>query len=386
MAVTIFDVARIAAINDPVLRNLQITHCYHQLAVELAERIGLEANWCTFATWASRQASQTIRNEDLTRTLEKTLGSEVDVQEAERFLRRVRRVGIRLNSRDLFELMWRAVDPENILARSSDVVGRGNLKVFAEIGHEFARFNAFCLHDASYDQANIDDFTSGLLPGPPPDGQDHLRTAFQRYYQALFEAQPKACSELLLLANLQIGFHEQTRLQPEIVEALEAPVISPRLFTRNLLRTYFREKPWLAETAIVLLAGLGRLIGFDAFIERYLSNVRRLAQRLVTLTMMTIFLPPDVQLQLGKDLPADFPPSLQHISNPELAALLDQIDPTPDSRAESGAKYWGDLPERMHFIADMFRCYHTSAALFEPPFSPDQTAAILEGHIPAGHL
>jgi hypothetical protein len=73
---TISDVARIAALTDPVLGNLQITQCYHELALVQMERTGCWANWCTFATWASKQAGQTIRKEDLGRVLEIALGSE----------------------------------------------------------------------------------------------------------------------------------------------------------------------------------------------------------------------------------------------------------------------------------------------------------------------
>ena len=55
------EVRRITAIRDPVLRNLEITHCYWRLARAMAVRTGTGANWCTFATWASKQAGSTIR-------------------------------------------------------------------------------------------------------------------------------------------------------------------------------------------------------------------------------------------------------------------------------------------------------------------------------------
>src|SRR5690348_1643771 len=71
---SVADVARISTLTDPVLRNLQITQCYHELSAVMAARLGLWANWCTFATWASKQAGQTIRKEDLRRTLESALG------------------------------------------------------------------------------------------------------------------------------------------------------------------------------------------------------------------------------------------------------------------------------------------------------------------------
>src|SRR5258705_3501994 len=68
------EVGQIAALADPVVRNLQITQCYHELALVLAERTGPSANWCTFATWASNQAGVTIRKEDLAQALKSRRG------------------------------------------------------------------------------------------------------------------------------------------------------------------------------------------------------------------------------------------------------------------------------------------------------------------------
>ena len=53
---TVADTERIAAISQPVLRNLMITQCYFELSTAFRNRTGQGANWCTFATWASRQA------------------------------------------------------------------------------------------------------------------------------------------------------------------------------------------------------------------------------------------------------------------------------------------------------------------------------------------
>ena len=64
------DIAVISACPQPVLRNLRITHAYHQLSLEAANAVGAGANWCTFATWASKQAGQSIRGDDLGRTIE----------------------------------------------------------------------------------------------------------------------------------------------------------------------------------------------------------------------------------------------------------------------------------------------------------------------------
>ena len=380
------DISRIAAQPDPVLRNLQITLCYHRLALVLAERFGREANWCTFATWASKQAGRTIRKEDLADTLEAYFGDPETVRVVEAFAAGAARWGLKLKVGKLVEGLWKAGDPEAAFSHSSAAVARGNLKVFAEIGHEFARFYAECLDDGSFDPERIGRFTAGLRPGPPPDGQDYLRAAFENYYTALFEQDANARSELLLLANIRIGFHEQTRLQPEIVEALEAPVISPETFTRNLLRAYDPDGGWRSQAVRLALRALGGLIGFDGFIDRVLAGARKQVQHLVTQTMMTIEMPSAGQLKLGKDLTGSFPRHLMKIDNPELAELLALVDPTRDSLKGSGAQYWGDLPDRLHFIVDLFRRYHAEAKLAEAPFSETGVAEIDAGRVPAGKL
>src|SRR3990172_1692562 len=79
-APTVDDVRRIARSNDPVIRNLQITQTYHDLSGAIARLTRGHANWCAFATWASRQAGQTIRQEDLRRSLERLVHRSVETE------------------------------------------------------------------------------------------------------------------------------------------------------------------------------------------------------------------------------------------------------------------------------------------------------------------
>jgi len=74
------------------------------------------------------------------------------------------------------------------------------------------------------------------------------------------------------------------------------------------------------------------------------------------------------------------------LSYEDLTALLSKIDPTPDSLAQNGATDWADLPERMHFIAELFRCYHFDPALYSDAFTPQQVTSMNEGKLPAGRL
>ena len=84
--------------------------------------------------------------------------------------------------------------------------------------------------------------------------------------------------------------------------------------------------------------------------------------------MQTI--PPDEVRRLGRDVPGEFPEALRQLSHPELQALVARIDPNPDSVRRSGAEDWADVGDRMHYVADLFRCYLERTQLFQPPFSP----------------
>ena len=287
---------------------------------------------------------------------------------------------------EIRESVWDVVNPAGAIDRASEAVGRGNKKVFEEIGREFARFQAACLNDTTFDADHITRFCTGLRPGDPPDGQRYLRQAFNRYYQALFESDTKAQLELLLCANLEIGFHEQTRLQPEIAESLDAAFVDPQEFKLRLIKAIFPYRGYLVRLRLFLTRLFQRPSRFDAALDALVAEARRQAHRFITAHMMTIGLPHGLRLRLGDDLSAEFPPALRQIANPDLLALLAQIDPTPDSTRDSGAIDWAELPDRIHFIADMFRCYADTADLFEPPFTPEQVAQLKAGQLPAGPL
>jgi hypothetical protein len=384
---TLYDIERIVSLPNIVIRNLQITQCYHELALVLAKRTDGICNWCTFATWASKQAGQTIRKEDLSRRLEVILGKDiVSLQAMHNLSASIPQMEPDVSLGRIIDLAWKAFDPQTSFERSSQAVSRGNLKVFEEIGREFARFYSTCLPDSIYNEENITSFLSELRPGDPPKGQSYLRQAFMHYYRALFESDRKARLDLILLANLEIGYHEQTRLQPEINEALTTPVISPEAFARNLMKMLNPNWGLLNELIWRVMRMFGRLTALDTAVLTYYAAAQREAQFLITETMMTIDLPVHHQLRLGRDLTVIFPPDLQQLSNPELLALLERIDPTRDSTYGSGAEYWGDLLDRLHFIADMFRCYHISPQLFDPPFTLEQTNALREGRLPSGRL
>src|SRR5215211_2490719 len=125
------EVRRIVAIGDPVLRNLEITYCYSRLAAAVARRTGVGANWCTYATWASRQAGSTIRGEDAAALLRARLGQGADVLHPMASLWRwLLRRGLLNPASRLGRITAQLYTPFDALERASAAVARGNKKVF----------------------------------------------------------------------------------------------------------------------------------------------------------------------------------------------------------------------------------------------------------------
>jgi hypothetical protein len=327
--VTPDEVRRIAAIRSPVLRNLEITHAYSRLAADIAARGGgAGANWCTFATWASRQAGATIRGEDTIDRLTDRLGGGSLLHPARTFGRWLLRRGLFDASSRLGAVMKRFHTPFDAVELASDAVARGNLKVFEEIALVFAQW----------------------LEGERSISEPLLVSAFEGYE-----------SGRLLYANLCIGLHEQTRLQPEICEALDAPYVTAEELGRMLSGT---SRPLLAKAVGTLALP----------IQRPLAN---LAREAITHSLMILALP-ERRLFLGANLPdpAPFPA--------DAAELVARFEPAGVD--DCGAKDWSSLDERMHYISHLFRAFVSDASLTSAPFTPSQVESFRAGVIPEGEL
>ena len=132
---------------------------YARLSAALRARIGEGANWCSFATRASRQAGCTVRGEDFGDRLADLLKGEWQVRGpllgVWRFL--LRRGLFNPRSR-LGRVIHAIHSPFDAFERASEAVAVGNLKVFEEIGREFARY---------LDTRDLNEFLATLAPGPP---------------------------------------------------------------------------------------------------------------------------------------------------------------------------------------------------------------------------
>jgi hypothetical protein len=367
-------VEAIAAGTEPILRNLQITLAYADLSQALAAFMPVNASWCTFATWASKQAGVTIRNEDLFEVARARLAeSTALVQPIERLIDLVGG-----SAPDHMRLIARHLGAVEPFRRASEAVARGNQKVYEEIAREFARFLPV-VSGRSEDPAAIDAFCAELRPGPPPDGQQLLQDAFRAYYRARFVADLGRAAQLVLLANLKIGFHEQTRLQPDIKTAIDAGVDSLDELQRRVRDSLISELPFLSRLLRFALPWVRRR--YDALAGEIAREAARVVGEVITEHLMTITLPPARVLPLGRDLGLPIPEALAQLDEPDLVALV-----APLEAPEAGLPDWSDLGYRMRYIAALFRCEQQDPLLSGPPFSAEQIEMIRTGTIPAGAL
>jgi len=382
---TIEDVSRIAGISDPVIRNLNITQGYYELSQAMSKYTDGNPNWCTFAVWASKQAGQSIRKEDLSRIFENYFRNSPEVTFMLKSLAQHSEVIKKLPEvKAITEFFLKIINFDAVFAHSAEAVAIGNRIVFSEIGGEFARFLSAFRGEQDFTEENISKFCSVFKPGNPPDGQQMLKDAFTSYFEARKQTDEKLKAEMILYSNLLIGYHEQTRLQPQIVEALNAAFTNEDEMRSKLLREllpgfWLRIRYYISKL-------LQRKLPLDEAIDQLLNLAKQKIREVITDCMMTLHIPKDEVLKLGEDLKKKFPQRLEYISTPELKLLLSKIDPTTDSIKESGAKDWGDLKDRIHFIADLFRVYFEHNPLYNHPFTDEQVKVLKDGKKPGGEL
>jgi hypothetical protein len=378
------DIAKISSLQDPVLRNLYITQRYRDLSQALAATLGgPNVNWSTFATWASKTAGQSIRNEEVPPFIGDLVGDAED--DAMHRLGRIAAIIDDIVPTTGFHASFLLAPVKETIGTVSKSIGDGNLKVFAELAPLFVQFVRTMQTAATPTPAVLAGFLETLDPRPTAEGgQDMLRKAFGNYFRAILEPDDIEKARLVLAGNCQIGVHEQTRLQPQIAEAMDAPI-------DTILKKHLHGS---------LNTGAGRgvfqqLIGaIEAPLDDLTDVVEDLWERVATRYLMNLALPGGATLPLGRNIPKDaaaqdfLPTPLQNVTAPdELVALIKQYDRARGATdVGSGSVDWRVLEDRMNFIVNLFRSRQVHAPLLGQPFSDEQRALIEQGQVPGADL
>jgi hypothetical protein len=77
---------------------------------------------------------------------------------------------------------------------------------------------------------------------------------------------------------------------------------------------------------------------------------------------------------------------LEKPKDAEVLEFLARCEPPAGQRDDCGADDWADLPQRMHYIAHLFRAFQDRRDLFDTPFTSKQVEAFYGGQIPDGRL
>jgi hypothetical protein len=410
---------------QPVLRNLLITQGYHELSSGFARMLGPEnVTWFSFASWSSKVVGQFLQNEELPQLLQLWIdGAGSSNQRLARLNSLMQ--SLHADSGDAHQLAIRAA----VSSAINDMrmyLALGNTQVFAELAPVFGGFLASFADDAVADPNKLEQFLAKLSAGPiepdqialDPDsrelkligrgGQTLLQDAARHYYAAKFERDPKRKAERILLANANIGLHEQTRLQTYIAGSLDAPLDNALVSaTHDSLAERFGDEVFGPHGYSVV----------DRVLSPVTSHLQETFHRFATELLMTLKLP-NGTVRLGHDLPAVpgqplFPAPLVDIQEPSLAALLARFNALAERSQEvdalrqltetaetllaklgidrgiaigTGAEDWVSLSQRMRFILELFRSRQQDRCLLWPTFTGAQVAVLLAGKIPDGPL
>ena len=364
--------------DQPGLRNLLITQCYHELSSELARVLGPQnANWCTYATWASKTAGRFIRNEEVPQIFRSMLADSAPFQASSaRALDTLKGIDAQspLHAGSLLG------SAEAVAGEVSGQITAGNLKVFSELAPVFASFVSL-FRGESIDDRGAQALLDSLKVGPSSNGgQSLLRQALEHFLAAARESEPKRRAALMLLANAQTGLHEQIRLQPYIAGSLDAPIADT---LGQLVETHYEARP---------ASLLGRIHAhWDRLVHAIVDDAESVWKELATKELMTLAVPGQV-LHLGSSLPPPagqplYPQLLDPIDDPELLSLVEQYEALDDrAKGKVGARDWTSLAQRMRYIIALFRSRQCVASMQQQPFSDSQRAAILGGQVPEGPL
>ena len=369
------EVAVIAGIEDPVVRNLWITHAYHEWGVALSRLMGDDdISWCGFGTWASKSAGRTIRGDELPGLLRDVIDQSENLETTTKWVGRFTGFLSHLRLTERLELSHLFGVADRVADEISGQVARGNLLVFTELGPILAGLvEAF----ERRPRPTVDDYDTVVQPlidANLAQGVDGtlVEQALQAWWAAVFDTDPGSRSQHVLEGNIATVLHEQQRLQDAIAGALDAAVtFGFQAVAHDLIR------------AVALSGALHRIL--DRMLGRLSAEIEEEWRHVVTEELTTL-VTPDETLRLGRDLPSlgrdVFPASLMTLVEPSPNDLWTAWNRAQPDLRGTAAKDWSLLDQRMNYIVNLFRSRQQHHRLLDPPFTDAQLTVMALGQLP----
>jgi len=365
---SVLDIQKTVALNaNAILRNLKITQGYRDLSKAMTSMTGGgNVSWCGFASWSSKTIGVFVRDANMSqRGLQAITQSPIYQSTIQQILNILATAGLGGGG-----------PSDNILLQALDDavanLKEGNADVYGEIGALYSRLISALGNDANLDLTRLAPVVAPYDSRPSEEGgQRLLIQAAENYYRARFEANGSLKAQLILLANAQIGKHEQMRLQRHIDEFLGGSI------EQRIVDHYQQKCGGRApiEAAVGLLAHAAGALA------------RQLWTRFATGLVLHLDFPGNETLHLSLDVPlprgkALYPLELQNLNNADVIASLRQFNADGPSAVGTGARDWSNLGQRMHYILVLFRSRQLEPILFSDTFSSAQQSDIAAGRMP----
>lgn len=370
------EVSRVAALADPVVRNVWITQVYAGLGARMQRAIGSDDHtWCGFAVWASATAGQSIRRQELPWNIVAILGASDNRQDDIDALNRRFRLLRALKLAPFVEHVHVLRTFDGAIDSVADHIGHGNALVFGELAPLFVAFLEL-VEDGDprgISEAELDAALDAAAARPIEPG---VRLAFACYLRACATTDPRERAWAVLAANVLAVAHEQRRLQDDIAAAIDAGLFSAEHVVAELLPR------WAPAGAIRLIASLARR-PVEALVRTAWDDV-------ATELLMTLRVP-GAALRLCHTLPPlaggrRFPADLSELGDSDDARVFAGWDRTHGSGRHVGARDWVAIGERMNFIVNLFRSRQQDTTLAAAPFTATQLEQLRAGHLPSPPL
>jgi hypothetical protein len=362
------DVGNTVAMNgDPILRNLKITQGYYALSRAMSTMVGGgSVSWCGFASWSSKTIGVSIREADMSnRGLLAITQSRIYQETIQRIVNLLEAAGV-IGIGPFDNVITQALDD------GIDNLKQGNAEVYGEIGGLYTRLISALGNDVNLDLTRLAPVVAYLDSKPSEQGgQALLRQAAENYYRARFETDPILKAQLVLLANAQVGKHEQMRLQG-CLENFLGGALEQRIVQHAQQQCRGIAALEIAVTPIARAAG---------------KFAKEEWTKLLTDVALHLNLPGNETLHLRSDVPPPpgkrlYPPDLQKLSNPAALAILEEFGADTPTAIGTGATDWSNLVQRMHYILVLFRSRQLESILLSEAFSAAQQSDLAAGRMP----